>query len=549
MSAVWSAAAVALLVQCAPKKDKETEAANKSSALIEGMDFSALEKSENSPSTKALLQMLKENKSPNNQVLATALIELHVKSEAKSDEKVSEITSKTDAILEKAMKIAEGIKATKPEELKKVKSVLSEKRAIRKNSASITIQSALENGEFQEYSGTSLLTLLWLKTTPPLDSSKGAIFIEDKSLKLAELRADKKIFSIDSLVSGQTAKDEGTTDELVKSAGKKKIVALDLFVIHEAFKPFAADAKAWALRIQKASNARFGLQIAEKDLTTNSSVDKSKLNQSEILIGTQGDANPEEMKNESETTPEAAPNAENKEGKGASTDAKAGGTGDKTSDKSGTKEDSKAGGTTNATSQTASTGATAADPAGSTAGAADKSVEKDSKQTESSDKKPGYATLQNECISVETLLNERVKKAAANSLLSMFGQMSQQNEGEKFLQSPKAFLVMSRAEALEASAIASRSAELGKLITEAQDEAKKKNEHMILFVKLKNNAPVAYLLTFLNENNKYVDVFQKKIVTLDAATLSYLKSKAGSSDLAKDTHLLVEMKTENNCLK
>lgn len=538
MSAALSAAAVALLVQCAPKKDKEADAANKSSALVEGMDFSALEKSDNSPSAKTLLKMLKDNETPNSQILATALIELNVKADAKSDAKASEIQAKVDSVLGDVMKIADGMKATKLEELKKFQPALSEKlnHPVRQNPNSITIQSALENGEFQEYSGTSLLTVLWLKT-PSYDHAKGVILIEDGSLKLAELRADKKIASIDSLASGQTTKDEGTTDDLIKTAGKKKLVQLDLFVVHEALKPYVTDAKAWSLKIQKASNSKLGLKIEEKDLTTNSNVEKSKLNQSEILIGLPRTSNTQVISDDAgaAATPDTTPAKDDK--KDVSGDKKGDGSGDKGSDKAGTKDDPKAVGA--ATTGTAS---------GDSSTAADKGSEKDSKPADKDSTKPGFVSVQSGCNTVDEL-QKLLADAKPNSLKSQFSQLIDFKNNAGFFASPKSYLVMVRLEALKADAIMPLSAELGKTITDALAEAQKNKVHMVLLVSPKGEKATAKFLTFANDTGKYLKVYPEKSILLETAAIDYLKNTAKGVDISKDTHLIVEMKTENNCLK
>ncbi|MGZ5279438.1 MAG: hypothetical protein ACXWC9_05825 [Pseudobdellovibrionaceae bacterium] len=544
-SFVLSTAAVAVLVQCAPKESNKDKDRGKdkavSAGVIDGMDFSELEKVQNRPNTKALLKALKDRTEPTASLLSMALVELHLQADVKltesaegktnektkdqtdakakeqadakvkeeSQAKAKEVNDKVLENWEVVSKYAGKIKAAKPEELKKVYALIAEevKRDIRYNPSSVSILNALEKGEIEDYSGTSLLTLMWLQTGS-LKRDKGVILFEENLLKIAELRGTKNnVFSINTDTKDAVSKDLGSLEDLMK-AGKSKLVQLDLFVIHESLKPFVADQKAWAMAVQKASNKALGLKIEDKQLLFFDGAEKSKLNHSALLAGKPREKNTFDLQTE-----------------GTSSDP--GQNGNTATSVSGDGTASNVSGDNTAGS--ASGDNTAGTTSGDNTGAGEPTAQG-----------PASVMYQSVCVNMPEFRKAMTDNKLRN-LLSVFSWAVDGNR--KFMSQANSSLTMIRLEALDAKALATVDSDLASLVVDAIKVTEKdKKMRMILMVLPKGGGSVGSLWMFDKETDEYLKGYGT--VPLKANATEYLRSKSRATEASKDTHLIVETKQE-----
>ncbi len=253
-------------------------AENKS--LVEGVDFSALESTTSNKSTKALFKNLKDKATPDRNVMAMSLVEIHLEAAGQS----SGTTPQTEKLVA-ADALVTKIKAKKVESLKKSYTELAEmsgRRNLKFSDGALTLLSVLEKNEVNAYSGTSFLTLLWLRSND-FDMEKALVLFEDGVIRLGEIR-DGKIKSVSASNLNTDADDLGTLEAYTKG-GTKKAIKLKYFVIHEVLKKFAKDPKAWAKHVQKQSNTELKITIPEDKLLQSRATDLKKLDNSELLIG------------------------------------------------------------------------------------------------------------------------------------------------------------------------------------------------------------------------------------------------------------------------
>ena len=573
-----STAAILALVQCAPKpKDKDAAVGgnqNKTtgSSLVEGLDFSALEKSNGNPSAKALLKTLKENKTPDGHILAMALMELHLrgtisssaapsqsatddkenkdkdgkdkpaKTTAAKDVKTAEVSAEdkkmTEAVqtnLARVMKLAESVKAKKMEELKKIYSLIKEetKRNMRYNPKSVSVMDVLDKGELQEYSGTSLLALTWLSTSF-LSREKAFVLIEDGRLQLAERRTDKGLMALESLSEGLVGRDAGSMDEMVKSTSKR-LVQLDLFVIHEALKSFAANPKDWSLRIQKVSNKANDLKIDEKSLKSNSaSVDKSQINQSEILIGNQVEKGTFDLVAEEQPVPAAAAAAP-----GAIVPA------GKTPAKNETGNGAPAPTVPGAAASAPSASAAPTLAAPETPAAPQAAAPAASAVSASVAGKNAFLLYQTNCLSVAEF-RKVLAAAKAPSLLSLLKSSVVQN-GEKLYDDESAPMTMIRLEAIDASKLNTLDRDLEKLVKDGKEDAgKDQTLSVVLAIAKDEGRLVGGVQAFEKATGKYVKQLGNTVLMKDEAA-SYLQNYARKTKASEDKAVILEPKAKENC--
>jgi len=550
-SLVLSVTAVALLVQCAPKESsKESDKDKKaiSAGVIDGMDFSALDKVQNRPSAQALLKALKDRTAPSAQVLSMALVELHLQVEVKTKEaseakaktkeqtgavKEGTVVTATDPAIAKAKEVsdktleklgivsnyAEKIKAQKAEELKKIYSLIEDvvKSKMRYNSSAVSILNAIEKGEIEDYSGTSLLALTWLQTSS-LKRDKAVILIEEEQLKLAEIRGTKNnVFSISSDTKDVASKDQGSTEDMIK-AGKNKLVQMDLFVIHESLKPFVADQKAWALAVQKASNKALGLTVEDKQLSTFEGADKLKLNHSALLIGKPREKNVEYL---------------------SETDAtRSGGTAGATSGDNTASNMSGDNTAANTSGDNTSGDNTAANTSGDNTAA---SASGDNSAANSArPPAPASVMYQSACLSM-TEFRKAMADNKAKNLLALFTWTV--NGNQKFLNQAKSSLTMVRLEKLDVKALATVDSDLASLVTDASKEVQKDGKTQMVLVNLpKGDGNAVSMWMLEKDTHKFLKEF--KSLTIKPNATEYLRSKSRGTEAAMDTHLFVETKQE-----
>ncbi len=227
---------------------------------IDEMKFSSLETTTDRLSAKAVLKSLKEKTEVSHDALARALIELNLVDAgrgASADDQMK--------IISGIAKSAETIGAKKIEELKAVYTLLEKanRTKMRHVNTAFTVDRAIEKNELNNYSATTLLSLLWLNSMTT-DASKGLVLIEEGEMKLAELKGDH-VMAINVETVSLVAQDLGTLKDYDRNA-KRKVVSLPLFVIHEVLKKYVLDPKAWAVKIQKASNKVLGLTDDESKM-------------------------------------------------------------------------------------------------------------------------------------------------------------------------------------------------------------------------------------------------------------------------------------------
>lgn len=526
LSLALSAAAISVLVQCAPKDSKKKDAPpgattgqnDSSASLVAGIDFSALEKAEGYKSTQALLKALKEGSAPDAQILSMALVELHLKNGGKS----KEAADKTLEVVGKVSKLAEAAKVQKPEELKKIYDLIEKdedlkiKRNLRANPAATSILDVLSKGEIQEYSGTSLLTLAWLQTRS-LVRAKGAVLIENGGLKLAEIRDGKNVIVIDSLRKGTLIQQLGNAEELVKG-NTKRLVQLDLFVIHETLKNFASDSKAWALKVQKASNKALDLKIDEKQVAVNSSkVEKNHINQSELLMGTPSEPAIADLPTDETVEPASAPAKPQDPG----------------------------------TAQTVSGAAPSAEPAQPTSGAASPAASPaavpaappsaSNESTPAQPKEPGSVRQGEVCLSMEAFSKQFANKE--KTLFRVFRQFFVSDEGDLMMDAGVPGAVF-RLEGLDPVKLA-LDAELDKTVKMAQEEMKKdgKLQAVLLLKSEDGKSLIASLQIFEKESQKRISRIGNRQV-LNKPVMDYLKAIGRAAKTADDKALWIELREE-----
>jgi hypothetical protein len=516
---MMSAAAISVLVQCAPKNDKYSEKDGKkektaAAPMTAGINFSALEGKEEakkaSPYAKEVLALVKEGKTPEGITLMKALVELHSKTQTDTS-KITEIRENASA---RIARLVEDTKPAKLEELKKIYAAIEEKNArkLKYNPDSISLLDILdkEKTEGQEYSATSLLAAAWLSSS--LNRAKAVIVIEDGLIRLGEIR-EKSVVSLDCVTRTQAIKEEvalgnivgmekGSIVDFAKSGGMR-IIKLEHFVIHEILKSFAADPKLWSLAVQKASYAALEIKIDEKSLTTNTSIDVKLLNNSALLIG----------------TPRKGPSAEFEGESAAPVTPVAGG--------SNTGSGTGNGGSTNTgTGGTAGTGTS----------------------TATTDAKSKMLQIKGKCQTLENGRKDIEANKSDKSLMAMLKVIFKIREDgiiDNMSESPGSLAIMARPDNLNMKEVKDKDADLDKLIGEARNKSMdpKLNIKNIVAVFGELSKPYAVVLEYSKDKGEYLNQFGNTL-ELKPAALQYLLEKSKATD---DFVLSVISKTKDQC--
>jgi hypothetical protein len=420
-----------------------------------------------------------------------AVVEANLTGDAKS-------ADNTMAVLAKITTYSKNSDAKKPEELKKIYDAIEKEknRNMRTDDQATSLVDVMEKGNVQDYSGTLFLSVALVKNPNMTNRSKDVILIEKGRLRLGEIRG-QNIQVLDSVTKGTVVRDEGTLEDLQKSDAKR-LVQVDLFLIHEALKSYAADPKAWALNVEKASNKTLDLKIDDKKVITNSDkVDKAQLNQSEILIGS-----PRSLSSNDLEVEEVAPKAP--ADKPASPDPAA---------------------------QTPVVKPAAGNII-STSGAA---------ATKSNYTGVNYGS---DCLPIATFQN-RVGENKAKNLLDLFSRYSL-NDKRELKGDLTVPTVMLRLENLNVADVVAKDADLDKPLKDAlkQMASDTKSQMVLTLVRLDNGQTVGRIKTYEKDTQKELNPVGSDLV-LKPAVLDYLKAGAKNAKASEDKALYVEM--TNSC--
>ncbi len=314
-SAVLAVSVLGMVLNCAPKKSSENKAplaktdvspTDSAVSLVNGVNFSTLEKSQKENSSiHAVYADLKKGQIPSDEILVLAIAQQHLKDAnggKPTESKETELSGQLGTI-------AKEIHAKTPEMLREVYGNLEKKnnRKTKKGTKQHNIQAALNENEISSYSAPVLLSLLWLKSSAEVSTAKAVIVITESEISLGELRTNNEVVTFDPAIRGDEIKNLGKVEKLIED-GKTRIITLKNFLVHEVMKEFAGNKAEFANRIISKSAKELGLKLKNTSLVpSNIKTDSKKIQESALFFNQSIQLSEGDVETRMKPTPNPAP--------------------------------------------------------------------------------------------------------------------------------------------------------------------------------------------------------------------------------------------------